>query len=163
MLSHDVGHQHSGSGPQQAIVGVGNLLLKDDGIGIHFINALKKRAMSQDDGLELIDAGTSLPPLPKSLDKLIIVDALQGGESPGTIYRLKPEEVDGNQVYIISPHQIDLWQTLRLMELSKEKPREVIIFGVEPKTIDWGIELSPELKEKVPQLIRLVLQEAGRK
>jgi hydrogenase maturation protease len=47
------------------------------------------------------------------------------------------------------------------MELENEKPKKVIIFGVEPKTIDWGLELSPELKEKMPQLIGLVLQEAS--
>jgi hydrogenase maturation protease len=143
------------------IVGVGNILLQDEGVGIHLIQALKEVSPLQGDHVELIDAGTVLPPLPGNLDKLIIVDAAQGGGEPGTIYRLSPDEIDNSDAPIISPHQLSLGESLRLTELENDKPKEVIIFGVEPKTIDWGLELSPELKEKIPQLIGLVLQEAG--
>ena len=144
-----------------AIVGVGNLLLQDEGVGIQVIQALKKDSLPQFDCVELIDGGTGLPPLPKNLDKLIIVDAAQGGGEPGIIYRLSPEEIESGDAPIISPHQLGLRESLRLLELENEKPKKVIIFGVEPKTIDWGLELSPELKEKMPQLISLVLQEAS--
>lgn len=144
-----------------AIVGMGNLLLQDEGIGIHLIQALKEASLSQAGELELIDGGTALPPLPIGLDKLIIVDAAQGGGEPGTIYRLRPEDIGDGGVAIFSSHQLGLREELRLMELEDAKPREVVIFGVEPKTIDWGLELSPELRERLPQLVRLVLQEAG--
>ena len=144
-----------------AIVGVGNLLLQDEGIGIHFVQALKQVSLPQTDHVEIIDGGTALPPLPKNLDKLIIIDAAQGGGEPGTIYCLSPEDMDSDDAPIISPHQLSLRESLRFMDLENEKPKKVIIFGVEPMTIDWGLELSPELKEKMPQLIGLVLQEAG--
>lgn len=153
--------QGDGDKRRLAIVGVGNLLLQDEGVGIHVIQALKKGSLPQFDCVELIDGGTTLPPLPKNLDKLIIIDAAQGGGEPGIIYRLSPDDIDSGDAPIISPHQLSLKESLRLMELENEKPKKVIIFGVEPKTIDWGLELSPELKEKMPQLIGLVLQEAS--
>ena len=160
-MSPEFEPQGDGDKRRLAIVGVGNLLLQDEGVGIHVIQALKKGSLPQFDCVELIDGGTALPPLPKNLDKLIIIDAAQGGGEPGIIYRLSPEEIDTGDVPIISPHQLSLRESLRLMELENEKPKKVIIFGVEPKTIDWGLELSPELKEKMPQLIGLVLQEAS--
>jgi len=160
-LSPEIKPQGDREKRRLAIVGVGNLLLQDEGIGIHAIQALKKGPLSQADYAELIDGGTALPILPKNLDKLIIIDAAQGGGEPGIIYRLSPEDIDSGDAPIISPHQLNLRENLRLMELENEKPKKVIIFGVEPKTIDWGLELSPELKEKMPQLIGLVLQEAS--
>jgi len=160
-LSPEFELQGDGDKRRLAIVGVGNLLLQDEGVGIHVIQALKKGSLPQFDCVELIDGGTTLPPLPKNLDKLIIIDAAQGGGEPGIIYRLSPDDIDSGDAPIISPHQLSLKESLRLMELENEKPKKVIIFGVEPKTIDWGLELSPELKEKMPQLIGLVLQEAS--
>lgn len=160
-MSPEMSPQNARDKCRLAIVGVGNLLLQDEGIGIHLIQALKEVSLPQADQVELIDGGTALPSLPRNLDKLIIIDAAQGGEKPGTIYRFGPEDIDSGDAPIVSPHQISLGESLRLMELENEKPNKVIIFGVEPKTIDWGLELSPELKEKMPQLIGLVLQEAG--
>lgn len=151
------------SEPQMAIVGMGNLLLRDEGIGIHLIEALKEAYPHEASGLELIDGGTALPPLPQGLDKLIIVDAAQGGEEPGTIYRFTPEDIAGGESIVLSAHQLGLWESLRLMELENSKPKSIIIFGVEPKTVGWGVELSPEVERKLPQLIGLVLQEAGAK
>lgn len=147
--------------PRLAIVGVGNLLLQDEGVGIHLIQALKEAPLAQEPGVELIDGGTAFPPLPGGLDKLIIVDAVKGGGEPGTIYRFGMERLGGGDGVLLSPHQLSLWEDLRLMELENTKPKEVVIFGVEPEKIDWGLELSPKLEEKLPQLVRLVLREVG--
>ena len=142
------------------ILGVGNLLLKDEGIGVHVAQALQKTPLP--DGVEVLDGGTSpdLPYLVEGTNKLVVVDAVQAGGEPGAIYRLTPEDVAARSETLISAHQMSLLENLRAMSL-ESGPREVVIIGVEPKEIGWGLELSPELKEKLPQIVQAVLTEVG--
>jgi len=142
------------------ILGVGNLLLKDEGIGVHIAQALQK--MPLPDGVEVVDGGTSpdLPYLVEGADKLIVVDAVQAGGEPGSIYRLTPEDVAARPDALLSAHQMDLLASLRTMRLDGG-PKEMVIIGVEPREIGWGLELSPELKEKLPQIVQAVLTEVG--
>ena len=143
-----------------AILGVGNVLLKDEGIGIHVVQAL--RGMPLPDGVEVVDGGTSpdLPYLVEGADKLIVVDAVQVGGEPGSIYRLTPEDVAAQPEALMSIHQMGLLESLRAMRLDGG-PKEVVIIGVEPKEMGWGLELSPELEERLPQIVQAVLTEVG--
>lgn len=147
------------------ILGVGNLLLRDEGIGVHVAQALQE--MSLPDGVEVLDGGTSpdLPYLVEGADKLIVVDAVRVGGEPGSVYRLTPEDIAaqpdvGGELAppLISTHQMGLFESLRAMSL-KGGPREVVIIGMEPKQMDWGLELSPELEERFPQILEAVLRE----
>ena len=144
-----------------AVVGVGNVLLKDEGIGVHVARALRETIGTDRTNLEIIDGGTSpdIFLLLEGVQKLIVVDAVHGGGSPGSVYRFHPGDITTADKCITSMHQIDVLDGLRMMELSGTKPDSIVIIGIEPKEIDWGLELSTELSEKLPQIIKVVIDE----
>jgi hydrogenase maturation protease len=141
------------------VIGVGNLLQKDEGIGIHVVKALQE--MQLPDDVTIIDGGTSPDILActRAGDKLIIVDAARAGGEPGAIYRFQPDDLVADSGEMLSVHELGVPQNLRLMLLSGEEPSEVVIIGIEPKEIDWGTELSPELEMKIPEIVSVVLRE----
>lgn len=147
--------------PPRLILGVGNLLLRDEGVGVHVISALRDRELPDD--VELWDGGTASFDLLDTLAgcrQAIIIDAVCTGSEPGTIFRLTPEDISSNKEQLISLHQVGLMETLNVAEhLLDSPPEEVIILGIEPKEIDWGLELSAEVEAAVPKLIELVIEE----
>ena len=143
------------------VLGLGNELLKDEGIGVHAVRRLRK--MPGLGGVEVVEGGIQ-PDAPLDyggVGKLIIVDAVLAGGEPGTIYRCRPEDVDRVGSPLTSLHQISLLDTLRLMEQLGQKPGEVIIIGIEPESMDYGMEMTPRLQEKLPHVVEMVLKEAG--
>jgi len=144
-----------------AVVGVGNVLLKDEGIGVHVARALHEKVGSGRADIEIIDGGTSPDVflLVEGVRKLILVDAVKGGGNPGSIYRFHPDDIIPEGKYVISAHQIGLLDGLHMLEYSGFKPDSIVIIGVEPKEIDWGLELSAELNEKLPEIVRVVMDE----
>ena len=143
------------------VLGVGNLLLRDEGIGVHVANAMQGVAVPGDVSLEVIDGGT-LPDAVLSLDtadKLIVIDAIQTGGEAGAIYRFHPEDIDLDKVTITSMHQISLLENLWLMKRFGNGPEDTVIIGVEPEDISWGLELSEKLKQRIPQIVRIVMEE----
>lgn len=147
------------------VLGMGNLLLKDEGIGVHVAHALEGTASSGAGELEVIDGGT-LPDvflLLDGVDKLIVVDAVQAGGEPGAIYRFSPNDIEVNDQVLTSLHQVSLLQSLKLAEGLGRGPRNTVIIGVEPQETDSGVELSAKLKERIPQIIKVVLKEISSK
>jgi hydrogenase maturation protease len=147
-------------GPKIAVLGIGNLLLKDEGIGVHLVEKLAEAI--DDVNVRIIDAGTYpdfLSLVEDNLDKLIIVDAVKNGDTPGTIYRFDFDVVDLEGAPPFSVHDIGVVDSLRTMALFNKQPKATVVIGIEPKTIDFGLELSPEIEEKLPKIIDLVLQE----
>jgi len=144
------------------VLGLGNLLLKDEGVGIHVVHALQDSPPPPDVNLELVDGGTSSEALCllDQVDKLIIIDAVRGGSDPGSVYRFRPAEISPDDKDYVSLHQIGILESLRIMECTGEGPKDTVIIGVEPREIDWGLELSPELEHKIPQIVKLVMEEA---
>jgi hydrogenase maturation protease len=142
------------------ILGVGNILLKDEGIGVHTAHALQQTSL--DEEVEVIDGGTSpdIIPLIEKADKLIVIDATLGGEEPGALYRFSPEDITAESGGLVSAHQMSFVENLRTMKGLGVEPEEVVIIGVEPKEVDWGLELSPELQERIPEIVKAVLREA---
>lgn len=139
------------------VVGIGNVLLKDEGIGCHVVHALGEADLSD---VEIIDGGTSLdvPQVSEDADKLIIVDAVKGGGMPGQIYRFHIEDISLEQKPLLSLHDMSLIDSLKLMQLW-HNIGEAVIIGIEPKDIGWGLELSPELQEEIPRIIDAILAE----
>jgi hydrogenase maturation protease len=142
------------------ILGVGNLLLTDDGFGIHLINALKDTVLPAN--ITLIEAGTvshQLIPLFREVDYLIVIDAVEAGDTPGSLFRFSPEDMTFRSEQKVSLHQISLMDVLHMAALTGGKPTTVII-GVQPKdTASWSMELSDELKTAIPKVKDLVFQE----
>jgi len=139
------------------ILGIGNLLLMDEGVGCHAARALQEEALPED--VVVLEAGTdflsALPEIEKA-DRIIIVDAMQGDEAPGTVYRVPFEECLKPQC-IASLHGFDVSRTLYLA--GRDTVPEVVVFGVEPALIQWGTELSPAVREMMPAVIEAVKRE----
>jgi hydrogenase maturation protease len=151
------------------VLGVGNILLKDEGVGVHVIQELQRRTLPG--RVRLVDAGTAgLDALlsAEPVDKLIVIDALRAGGKPGTIYqiRLRTEQKDelirifdrkGNSK--ISLHQIGLVEALSIAEKIQRAPGETVVIGIEPEEVSCGLELTKSVKRKMPEIINAVLEE----
>jgi hydrogenase maturation protease len=149
-------------GDKIVVLGVGNLLLRDEGAGVHLIKKLKE--MEIGDGVEFIDGGTSvLDALPhrEDISKLIIVDAIKLGGKPGETYKIW---VDGSLLKgakgITSLHQMGVAETLALAKKMGKLPPTLII-GIEPKEIGYGVELSSEVAQGMGKMVKLILEEIG--
>ncbi|RKY89512.1 Ni,Fe-hydrogenase maturation factor [candidate division KSB1 bacterium] len=139
------------------IIGIGNLLLKDEGVGVHIIRELEKTTLPED--VSLIDAGTATLDALQMLgnvEKLIVIDAVKGGGKPGTVYKFKPEDIISGDVASISLHQLGFMEALSIVERTGKSFKDITIIGVEPKEIVSGMELSPEIARKIPEIIKLI-------
>ena len=143
------------------ILGVGNLILRDEGMGVHAVQELEGRKLPPH--VEVIDGGTSLMellPVIQEAERIIVIDALRGGGEPGTVYRLTPDDLMAETERPLSLHQVGLLEVLGMARQLGGEP-EVVIIGVEPKEISWGMELTPEVKAKLPRVIDAVFEEMG--
>ena len=142
------------------VLGIGNILLSDEGVGVRVIEAM--RGMRLPDSVEILDVGTGaldIIDIIANRDKVIIIDAVKGGGEPGAVYRFTPNDVVILNPTPISVHQFDILGTLNMAALAGCMPQQVIIFGIEPKGIEWGLELSPEVATVIPRVIELITSE----
>lgn len=143
------------------VVGIGNALLRDEGIGCHVVRALEQIPLPD---VEIIDGGTCpyVLQLLGDVDKLVIVDAVNGGGMPGQIYRFRPEDMILEQRPLLLPHDISLMDSLKLRQLWHPNfigKGETVVIGVEPSETGWGLELSQELEAKLPEIVDAILRE----
>ena len=145
------------------VLGVGNLLLSDEGVGVHVANKLMEMDLPPE--VDVVEGGTDgfrLMNVVTGASRLIVVDAIKGGGPPGSIYRFDIEDAPTYpDEYKTSVHQIGILEVVHLSELIGEAP-ETTIIGVEPKSLEMGMELSPAVKAKVSRVIELVLEEINR-
>jgi hydrogenase maturation protease len=146
-------------GVSAGILGVGNLLTGDDGVGVHVIRELIKRYRFPD-SVRLIDGGTmglDLLPFIEDIDRLIIIDAVDFKKPPGAIEIINGDSLPAILSSKLSVHQIglsDLFFVIRMKELPL---KEICLIGIQPKSMETGTELSEEIKAKVDILIKHVL------
>jgi hydrogenase maturation protease len=145
------------------VMGIGNLLLKDDGIGVHALRVIQEKSQPPPGvNVELIDCGT-IPDLAvfmdPGVDKLIIIDAVQARGKPGSIYRFTPDILESEGSDVSSAHSLSIRESLAMMRISGTMPAETVIIGVEPKEMGWGVTLSSEVEEKLPEVVNTVLLE----
>ncbi len=149
--------------PKLAVAGLGNLLLKDDGIGIYLIRALRK--MKLPENLVLFEIGTAvffLHSVALEYKNLLLVDAVRGGGKPGSVYRLAPEDApllvqsQAERASFLSLHDFRLPY---LLSQPGTAPLCWRIFGVEPQTVDYGTGLSSLLSGLLPALAAALKQE----
>ena len=142
------------------VLGVGNVLLQDEGFGVHAAMEMSKENWSEN--VEFIDGGTAgmeLIYLFEDVSRLIIVDSIDAKTEPGSIFKFKPDDI-GNLPKGLgaSFHDIGLLEVLRIAKTLDSLP-DTVIFGIQPKTIDWGMELTPELEAKMGEVKKLVTEE----
>jgi hydrogenase maturation protease len=147
--------------PKVTILGIGNLLLKDDGLGIHALELLKER-YEFPQGVELVDGGVlglGLMGVLTEAEYVIVLDSIKNGGRPGQIYRIQDPDIITRMRGKNSLHEIDFLETLSACELLGKRPRCVIL-GIEPKEIyQVDIQLSQEVFESMEDLIQLAIQE----
>lgn len=143
-----------------AVIGVGNVLMGDDGVGPKTIGVLKSRGF--DCRAELLDAGLAFGEVLCDVEPgrtVVIVDAIRGGGEPGSIYRLDPSQIDprtGALASALSLHEVNVLPILQMEALAGRTFDDVTIFGVEPKEVGWSEDLSPEVTEAVEKLVKLI-------
>jgi hydrogenase maturation protease len=145
------------------ILGIGNILMKDEGVGVRVIEYMKNLDLPKE--IELMDGGTSTPllfPYFTEINHLIVIDAVKGKMPPGSIYRLKLEDLLPPGETSVSLHDLGLIDALHMAAQIGKQPKTVTIFGIEPKEIDWGMSLSPEIKALLPRMAKLVLAEINK-
>ena len=144
------------------IFGAGNLLLSDEGFGVHFINYLQKHYQFPED-VELYDGGTlgiMVTHMLEAADRVYLVDVIDAKGEPGDIYRYEKDDFMLGKLPIkMSPHQIGIQEVLTLTDLRDRCPEKVSLFGIIPQSYDAGVELSPLLAGKLPGLAELVIGE----
>ena len=139
------------------ILGIGNELLGDEGVGVHALRLLKEENLPGQ--IRCIEAGTAildvLPDLEEA-DRIIILDAMKDGSSPGTVYRIPFEECSGAPC-IASMHGFDIFRVMALA--GRTVPPPTIVFGVEPLEVSWSMQLSPVVADALPHLLEVVRAE----
>ncbi len=149
--------------PKVLILGVGNLLLRDEGFGVHAIRSLEDSSFPEN--IKILDAGTishQLIPLFHSIDYLIVIDVIEAGDKPGSIFKFSPDDVKFRSERMLSLHQMGLIDILQMAELTGAKPKTIII-GIQPKDISsWSLDLSDEIKDAIPKVKDLIFEELRR-
>lgn len=141
------------------ILGIGNILLKDDGVGVYTIRELENEKLPST--IELVDGGTStLDTLSYFLDykKVIIVDCLKAGYEPGTIYKINPEDIKSYKSENLSIHDVQILDVVKIANMLGKFPK-VTIFGIEPQKICLDTEMTETMKNKIPEVIKLLKME----
>ena len=143
------------------MLGLGNLLLGDEGVGVHVARRLADMEMPV--GVQVVDGGTAPAPAlatAGSFERLIIVDALDVGGGVGEVYYLTPDKVVQSSEGL-SLHELDLGRLLQTLREWDRLPDEIVILGIAPGEIRWGTDLSAELEAELPQIVQVVLDEIG--
>jgi hydrogenase maturation protease len=149
------------------VLGLGNVLLKDEGIGVHV--AWRLQGVSLPENVDIVDGGTAALDallLEPSIERLIIIDALRAGREAGTVYKIRlnakePEKLERIFSHQVSNslHQMGLIDALVAANKMNCAPDEIIIIGVEPKKMDLGLELTDEVQRKIPEIIDKIIEE----
>jgi len=144
------------------IVGVGNRLLGDEGVGLHVIDNLSQIPMPSN--VDVVDCGCDLLSLIPHLNKpqkIIVIDAVRAGGKPGEIYRLDYNELKTRGVEMQSSHQVRATDALGLLKQIYPVLAgcEIIIIGIEPEAMELSICLSEKAKESIADVTKLVLGE----
>jgi len=141
------------------ILGLGNLLLSDEGVGVHAARALAERELPA--GVSVVEAGTAfldvLPDIEKA-DRILLIDAMEGGGAPGSVYRV-PFDQCVHPDMLASLHGFDMSRVLFMA--GNTRAPEVTVFGVEPARIEWGTEVSPAVARVLPALQEVILKEVA--
>lgn len=143
------------------VLGIGNILLSDEGVGVRVVERLEAEYRLPP-AVEVIDGGTCgmemLEQL-ENLDALIVVDCVRCGQPPATPVLLKDDDVPVFFKTKLSPHQVSLSDVLASLEFTDKAPKKTVIIGMQPVSMDTGMELTPAVAARVDELLAMTLVE----
>jgi hydrogenase maturation protease len=140
------------------VLGIGNVVHSDDGVGIHAIDRLRRHEHLPP-GVKLVDGGThglGLISHISGFQRLLVIDAIDAGQEPGSLIRLEGaglEKLPGKP----SVHQLGLADLMIAMQLLGERPAEVVVIGVQPQSTDWSVELTEPVRASLGALLETVI------
>ena len=146
------------------ILGLGNAVMSDDAFGGRVIAVLQER-YAFPAGVTLLDGGTlglDLLPRLEGVERLLIVDALEMAAPPGSVFRLSGEEVPRAFAGKLSVHQMGVQDLLAVAELQGNLPGELVVWGVQPGSIEMGLELTPPVAAAVDAVVTGIVDELQR-
>lgn len=145
------------------VLGVGNILLTDEGLGVHVVKELKENYNFTPE-ISLIDGGTmgmELLTYMRGMKRILLIDAINGGEAPGTVYEFPHRELEQYFTEHISVHEVGMQDILRIRAIQENPLEDAVVIGVEPESLEIGFEPSapvqavlPEVKERVLRVLR---------
>jgi hydrogenase maturation protease len=143
------------------VLGVGNLLRGDEGVGIHAVRELTKRPLPPH--VDVVDGGTAgldLLHLMGEYDRVVIIDAVEAGEEPGAILRFAPQDITSQAGdFAISLHQTEVLEVFSLAAyLGRDLP-PILIYGMQPEAMGWSTELSSTVQERLEALLDAIQEE----
>lgn len=156
--------------PKLLVMGVGNVLLMDDGVGVWAVKELEQETWP--DNVEFIDMGTATQDmfhLFQQYDELLVLDVVHAGHPPGTIYKLDEKALVQDETQRLSLHDVDLLDSLKMADMLGKRPG-LRVLGLEPECYtDWKMELTevvqaafPKFLEAARREIRSVLESWGK-
>ena len=151
----------STSNRRTVVIGLGNPLMGDDGLGLVALERLRAEYAIPAE-VELVDGGTwgmNLLPVIEDAGRVILIDAIDVATPPGTLVRLERARLPRYLATKISPHQVDLRDVLGLAELRGTLPNDTIAVGLQPLRVALGNELSDVVRCRVDDLVTLVVRE----
>jgi len=143
------------------VLGVGNVLLTDEGVGVRALKEIERHYIFPEN-VELLDGGTSGIELLRHIrkrDYLIIIDCMKCSQEPGTVVRVEGNDVPTAFRTRISPHQLGLSDLLAAAMLTDELPKKLVLYGVEPESIDIGLDLTDRVEASLEKLTGAVIDE----
>jgi len=140
------------------VLGLGNLVHSDDGIGVHAIHALQLDPRVPHYAV-LLDGGTQglgLLHHISGVQRLLVIDAIDVGQPAGTLLRFEGAALKGLPGKA-SVHQLGFADLMVALQLLGEAPGEVVVFGVQPMSTEWSAELTPPVQSTLPSLVECVI------
>jgi len=142
------------------VVGLGNILLRDEGVGIRVIEELRKIKLPE--SVEIHEGGVLglfILNFFKNATKAIVVDAVKAGGRPGEVYCFDVKEIiENDRKTIVSLHDIDFVYALKICKDVLDLPEKIIVVGIEPEKIEEGLTLSDSVKKAIPKAIDVILK-----
>ncbi len=143
-----------------AVIGLGNILLRDEGVGVHVANAIKQRYTFTPE-VEIIDGGTmglDLLPVFEGRDRVLIIDAVDFQKEPGHIGVIENENIPSVLNSKLSVHHINLTDVIYASKLMNILPSEIFLVGIQPESLDAGLDMTDTINKKINALIEIVLE-----
>jgi len=142
------------------VVGIGNILQRDDGVGVRVLETLASLPLPEE--VELYEAGTAaieLASIIEGRELVVAIDAIDAGERPGAIFRFEPDQLRPLIRSAVSLHDVHFLDALDEARLLGRAPKRVVIFAVQVADVSVGIGLTPAVEAAVPTLARLVAEQ----
>ncbi len=146
------------------ILGLGNVLLQDEGLGVKALNRLVEQ-YHLPDNVRIMDGGTlgmHLFPYLDGCTHLLILDAVETDSPPGTSARIAGSDLEPTLSRKISMHQAGVPELLAIGRLLGNLPAQVVVCGLQPETVEWGLDLSPTIAGQLDRLVSLTIEELRR-